>query len=148
MSCCFVLVWVVVVNGIVSFNLNNTTLPFSKLTPPPTPYLFFLIYQRGFLLLFPHKCNSVPSIAWGTVMSHNKCIRLLLFKEEAPLNIQYRFWSLQHRSYPLGQHTLRKDVAGIHTKDSPCVKKNYIQTDYTEILPQNSPSRPLGNCFS
>ena len=119
-SCCFVLVWVVVVNGIVSFNLNNITLPFSKLTPPSTPYLFFLVYQRGFLLLLPHKCNSVPSIAWGTVMSHNK---IIAFQRRGPTQHPVQILVITTPIIPVGPTHTEKDVAGIYTKNSPCIKK-------------------------
>ena len=51
----------------------------------------------------------------------------------------------QHNTHSLprayGQHTRRKDMAGVHTKTSPCNK--ILDTDYTGMLPhRNTPSRP------
>lgn len=52
--------------------------------------------------------------------------------------------SLTHSFYQgnNGQHTLKKVVTGICTKNSPCTKKYYIHAGYTETFPhKKSPLR-------
>ena len=113
---------------------GNTTELTSQWTAPTEEYSVAPLPEDVLQSFLPHTTNQKQ--IWGCLLQQlgsRPCPQQGCDTEETLLNIHCRLWSPQ-QSHPLSmgnsQHTLRKDVAVIHTKDSP-YSKNIRLTEAT-----------------